>query len=93
MRNNKRREVLSTLLMTTAAVPVAFLPRRADAAKNDGLRTALKYQATPKDGNQCSMCLHWKPAGDPAAKGACAIMPGDTEIDPTGWCSAFVKKP
>lgn len=92
MRNNKRREVLSTLLMTTAAVPVAFLPAHAFAAQNQALRTALKYQDTPKDGNHCNMCLHWKPGADATALGGCAIIPGDTEIHPDGWCSAYVKK-
>ncbi len=86
MSMNKRREVLSTLMLSAAAVPVVFMPRQAAAAKNDALRAALKYQDSPKDGNECDKCLHWK------APGSCAILPGDTEISPTGWCSAYVKK-
>lgn len=61
------------------------------AATNAGLRSALKYQDTPKDGNQCTTCTHWVAGKTPKDKGGCKIIPGDTEISPTGWCSGWVK--
>ena len=91
--NSNRRSALRTVAGTALAVPVMFFGKDALAAKNDTMRTALKYQDDDKDGNRCDACLHWKPGASADALGGCAIMPGDTEIAPGGWCSAYVKKP
>lgn len=91
--NKSRRGALKNVAGSAIAVPVLLATKEAWAAKNDALRTALQYQDDPKDGNRCDACLHWKAGADAAAKGGCAIMPGDTEISPSGWCSAYVKKP
>ncbi|MFK7964571.1 MAG: high-potential iron-sulfur protein [Burkholderiaceae bacterium] len=93
MTNPSRRSALKAVVGTAVAAPVMFIAKDALAAKNDALRTALQYQDTPKDGNKCVDCLHFQPGADAAAKGGCAILPGDTEIAPEGWCSAYVKKP
>jgi len=93
MKNINRRSALKAVIGTAVAAPVMFIAKDAFAAKNDALRTALQYQDTPKDGAKCIDCLHFKAGADAAAMGSCAILPGDTEIAPEGWCSAFVKKP
>ncbi len=91
--NENRRSALKTVATTALAAPILMLSKEAFAATNDALRTALKYQDTPQDGNHCSICMHWKPGATAEAEGGCAILPGDDEISPNGWCSAYVKKP
>jgi hypothetical protein len=86
-----RRACLSKLAGAIAVIPLAALSMDAVAAKNDSLRQALKYQDTPKDGKQCTACIHWVPGKTATDKGGCKIIPSDTEISPAGWCSAFVE--
>ena len=47
-------------------------------------QTAVRYQATPKDGKQCSGCNLF------VAPNACKSVDGT--IAPTGWCALWVKK-
>ena len=47
--------------------------------------SAVKYQATPKDGHQCDACVQF------VAPNSCKLVEGD--IAPTGWCALWVKKP
>jgi hypothetical protein len=62
------------------------------AAKNDGIRTALKYvDAGPAD-KACSACMQFVPGKTAADKGGCKVIPNDTEISPKGSCTAWVKK-
>ena len=94
MKNdNPRRLAICQLCTAAVALPVMMMASRpAFGAKVEAMRTALKYQPEPKDGQRCSDCIHYK--GDPAdgSQGTCAIIPGDTEIDATGWCTGFAKK-
>lgn len=88
-----RRIALKQISIALVGAPLLAAGGNALAAKNAGLRTALKYQDTPKDGKQCTGCLQFvagKAAKDP---GTCKIMPGDTEIAPAGWCTAWVAAP
>jgi len=87
-----RRIWLKVVAGAAVAAPLAALSSRAMAAKNDSLRTALKYQDKPSGANQCSHCTHFVPGKTPKDLGGCKIIPGDTEISPNGWCSAWVKK-
>ena len=64
-----------------------------NAAVNEASRKALQYQPTPKGGKQCSGCIHFVPGKTPADKGGCKVIPGDTEISPAAWCSAYVDSP
>jgi hypothetical protein len=87
---NSRRSWLKLVSGAAVAVPVAFIAKGAWAAPNEAMRKSLQYQATPKDGKQCSGCMQFvagKTAKDP---GTCKIIPNDTEIAPTGYCVAFV---
>jgi len=44
----------------------------------------VQYQQTPKDGQQCSLCVNWQPPN------ACKVVAGT--INPNGWCVAFAPK-
>ena len=76
---------LSVLPLVGAAIP-------AQAAQNAGLRAAMKYQATPSGDKKCSTCMHFVPGADAKALGGCKIFPGDTEISPEGYCTAWAVK-
>jgi anaerobic selenocysteine-containing dehydrogenase len=86
-----RRRLLATGAAGLAAGVAMTWGGTGRAATNAGLRTALKYQDTPKDGQPCSGCMHWVPGATPKDRGGCKIIPGDTEISPAGWCTAWVK--
>jgi hypothetical protein len=47
-------------------------------------QAAVHYQATPKDGKQCSDCSHF------VEPNACKLVAGD--IAPAGYCVLFAKK-
>ena len=44
-----------------------------------------KYQATPKDGQQCDACVQFQ------APNACKLVEGN--IAAAGWCTLFAAKP
>jgi hypothetical protein len=68
-----------------------MIPVAAFAAKNDAMRAAMKYVDKSADPTKlCSNCMHYKP-GTP--RGGCALFPGDTEVHPDGFCTAWAKKP
>jgi len=87
-----RRIWLKIAAGAAVAAPLAALSNSAWAAKNDQMRGALKYQDKPNGANQCSNCLQFVPGKGPKDPGTCKIIPGDTEIAPNAWCSAWVKK-
>jgi hypothetical protein len=37
--------------------------------------------------------MHFVPGPNATAKGGCKVIPGDTQIAPQGWCSAWVAVP
>jgi len=77
-----------------ATIPAVAITSKAWAAPNAAMRDALKYQDNPgKDGQKCSACMHWVPGKTPIAKGACKIIPNDDQINPEGWCLAWVAAP
>ena len=90
---NSRRIALKQISMALAGIPLIAITGSAYAEKNAALRTALKYQDTPNAGKDCVACAQFVPGKTPKDKGGCKIIPGDTEIAPTGWCSAFVPAP
>lgn len=81
-------------LVTTGALgaPLLGLTAPAQAARNDALRTTLKYQDKPNGNDRCTTCAHFLQGKAPTDKGTCRVLPGDTEISPTGYCVAFMKK-
>jgi hypothetical protein len=82
-----RRQFLKVGGAALVALPIIGMSGAALAAKNDSVRKALQYQDTPKDGKQCSTCQNYQ-----AATKGCTLYPGDTEIAPSGYCSAWVIK-
>ncbi len=73
-----------TLLIGAAgALPlIALASTGAQAAKM--AQSAVRYQASPKDGKQCSGCSLF------VAPNACKTVDGT--ISPSGWCALWVKK-
>jgi hypothetical protein len=73
----------TVLIAAAGAAPLLALGATgAMAAKMS--QSAVRYQATPKDGKQCSDCKLF------VAPNACKNVEGD--IAPTGWCALWVKK-
>ncbi len=88
MTSNSRRQFLKLGGTALAMIPVLAVSTNAFAAKNDAMRASLKYQDKPgPDKKDCAACMQYVPA----SKG-CKLMAGDTEIAPTGYCVAWVKK-
>jgi hypothetical protein len=56
------------------------------------MRTSLKYQAKPEGDKSCGNCMQFVPGANAKANGGCKLLAGDTEISPTGYCVAWVKK-
>jgi hypothetical protein len=72
----------TVLIAAAGAIPLALCATGAKAAKMS--QSAVRYQATPKDGKQCSDCKLF------VAPNACKNVEGD--IAPAGWCALWVKK-
>ncbi|MDO8452976.1 MAG: iron oxidase oxidoreductase [Sulfurimonas sp.] len=51
-----------------------------------GTKAQYLYQESPKDGKQCSLCMHFIPESN-----ECRMVEGS--ISPNGYCAAFYKKP
>ncbi len=86
-----RRAWIKATTGVAVVTPMLFFARSGLAAKNDALRGALKYQDTPTGTHQCSGCMQFVPGKTVKDKGSCKILPGDTEIAPTGSCVAWVE--
>ena len=87
-----RRRFLKMGATVLAAIPVMAVSGRADAATNAAVRTSLKYQGKPEGEKSCGNCVQFVPGANAKALGGCKVMPGDTEISPQGYCTAWVKK-
>ncbi len=74
----------TVLIAAAGAAPLlAMSATGARAAKM--AQAAVRYQATPKDGKECSACSLFEPPS------ACKSVAGS--ISPKGWCMLWVKKP
>ena len=81
-----RRQFLKLGGAILATIPIVVVSGRADAATNDALRTALKYQGNPEGDKSCANCMQFVPPR------SCKAIPGDTEISPQGYCAVWAKK-
>ncbi len=88
-----RRRVIRLTVLAASAGGLLGASGLALAKKNEQMRTALKYQDAPNNGQKCADCMQFLPGKSAGDRGGCKVMPGDDEISPNGWCSAFVKKP
>ena len=64
--------------VTTVLATVAVQPAQAKMAQK-----AVRYQASPKGGQQCSNCKLFTPPN------GCTAVEGP--IRPSGWCAIYVK--
>jgi hypothetical protein len=94
MKNHQtqRRRFLKFGGTALVMIPAMITFGQAQAAKNASMRTALKYQGKPEGDKSCAQCAHFVPGKSAKAMGGCKVIAGDTEISPTGYCTAWVKK-
>ncbi len=78
-----RRELLT---IAVVSVPAVLLTVHAAAAQQQpkAAHQAVQYQDSPRNGQQCSTCLHF------VAPRACALV--QSPISPNGWCMLYAKK-
>jgi hypothetical protein len=79
-----RRLMLTGTALAIGAVASAAAVTCASAQQKVSQADA-KYQATPKDGQQCDGCVQFQ------APNACKLVDGN--IAATGWCTLFAAKP
>jgi hypothetical protein len=84
-----RRTWLRNAGVALIALPACAITHSAAAATNAAVRAQLQYQDSPKDSLRCSACLEFIPGKDEHALGSCKVVPGDDEISPDGWCTAW----
>ena len=85
-----RRQFFKAASTALAMIPIMVLSTHADAATNAAIRTALKYQNTPKeDGSKCLTCLEFIAGKTENDLGSCKIIPGDNEISSNGYCTGW----
>lgn len=81
-----RRKVLQAGTLSIVTLPLALLAQQVRAAQNPALRAQFKYQETPFEGKDCSVCLEFLPGKTAKDPGGCKRIPGDDEISPQGYC-------
>lgn len=82
-----RRKLLKGAAALPLTVAVAALAKSGNAfAAAKASKAAVQYQDKPKNGAECSTCMHFN-----AANSTCNVVAGS--ISPKGWCVAYAKKP
>jgi hypothetical protein len=79
-------------LLKMGGAALAMIPVVAVAAKNDSIRTTMRYKDSPEGDKKCSDCGLFVAGASATAPGSCKVFPGDTEISPNGYCMAWAKK-
>jgi hypothetical protein len=82
-RISRRLVLTGTALALGAVASVAAVT--CASAQQKVSQADAKYQAAPKDGQQCDGCAQFQ------APNACKLVDGN--IAPTGWCQLFAAKP
>jgi hypothetical protein len=85
----ERRTLLKTATAAAVCIPLSLFISQARAATNPAIRAQLKYQDTPNQGNACDSCLEFVPGKTDKDLGKCKVIPGDDEISPKGYCTAW----
>ena len=80
----KSRFVSRRTVLIAAAGAAPLLTLMSGSAEAKMAQSAVKYQASPKDGKQCDGCNLF------VAPNSCKSVAGD--IAPKGWCALWVKK-
>jgi hypothetical protein len=71
-------------LVAAALAATSFISARGAGAGTKVSQSAVRYQKTAKDGQECDECTHF------SAPRACEVVDG--AISPHGWCRLWVKK-
>ena len=79
------------MMLKIGGLSLAMIPVVAMAAKNDTMRTSMKYKDSPEGDKSCSNCIQFVAGASAGALGGCKIFPGDTEVSPKGYCAAWAK--
>lgn len=90
MGDETRKEISRRDLLKGVAMLAGVAALRPVRAQGKVAKAAMKYQDHPKGDAECSNCLQWIPGKTPTAMGSCKVVAG--EINPKGWCLAYVKK-
>ena len=88
-----RRRFVKIGSASIVAIPLLALTGRSFAATNAAMRDCAQVpgQAQRRQGvRRLHAVRSWQDARRP---GGCKLMPGDTEISPKGYCTAWVAKP
>jgi len=82
-----RRAFVQGVALSGAALAAGIIPIKVVGADAKVDKETMKYQDSPKDGQQCDQCVYFK------APSECGIVKGDVKA--TGWCIGFnpIKKP
>lgn len=84
--NISRRKILKGAAVLPLTVAVAALAKSGKVfAGSKASKAAMQYQDKPKNGVDCSTCMHFN-----AASSTCNVVEGT--ISPKGWCVAYAKK-
>jgi hypothetical protein len=75
-------------ILVTAPAALATLASGTAMAQAKAPKSAVHYQDSPKNGQQCSGCRFFIASG--SGNGQCQIVQG--AISPKGWCSSFAPK-
>jgi len=84
-----RRGFLRVLGIAVVAAPLVVVTQPAAAATNAAAREKFKYQDSPSGEFNCANCLDFIPGKTPSSLGVCNKFPGDDEISPNGYCTAW----
>ena len=90
--NRLRRIWLRVVIGAAVTTPLGMFVTQAGAVQNGPGRGAVKYQDSPNAGKDCLGCSEFVPGKTPKDRGACTVIPGDTEISPNGWCVMWEAK-
>ena len=81
-----RRELLiRSLGVLAVAGSLTVLDAAPSHAQPKTAQKLVQYQQTPKNGQKCSICLHFVPPD------SCKVVEG--KINPEGWCALYAPKP
>jgi hypothetical protein len=81
---SRRSMLRGAVLLAGGTLAAGVIQVKPAHAQGKAAKEAVKYQDSPKDGQQCSACLYFQ------APGSCAVVDG--AISPSGWCSLYNKK-
>jgi len=79
-------------MLTLGGAVLSMIPLAAFAARNDAMRTTMKYRDSPEGEKSCGNCVQFLPGKSPADNGGCRLFPDDTDVSPKAYCVAWAKR-